>query len=242
MPDSPMPDSPVPDSPVPDSSTGPREVAVRDLVDVPEHPPVVRRDVLHRGRVWDVVSEAFTYGGDTITREVVEHPGAVAILALDDDDRMLLIRQYRHPVRQRDWEIPAGLLDMAGERPLAAAQRELGEEADLAATEWSVLAEFLNSPGGSSETIRVYLARGLSAVPAFERHDEEADIEVAWAPLDDVVEAVLARTVQSPSLVVGTLAAAAARARGWSTLGPGTEPWVRHPRLGEPPWTEPGAA
>lgn len=200
---------------------------------------MIERSVLHRGRVWDVVRESFRYGSGTITREVVDHPGAVAVLALDDDDRMLLIRQYRHPVRQRDWEIPAGLLDMPGEPPLTAAQRELGEEADLAATDWSVLAEFLNSPGGSSETIRVYLARGLSALPAFERHDEEADIEVAWAPLDQVVESVLARRVQSPSLVVGTLAAVAARSRGWATLGDGAEPWVRHPRLGEPPWVQP---
>lgn len=227
------------DGPAADVHPAGRHAASPDLVDVPEHHPITRHEVLHRGRVWDVVRESFTYVDATIVREVVDHPGAVAILALDDDDRMLLIRQYRHPVRQRDWEIPAGLLDMAGEPPLTAAQRELGEEADLAATTWSVLAEFLNSPGGSSETIRVYLARGLSALPAFERHDEEADIEVAWAPLDDVVDAVLARRVQSPSLVVGVLAASAARARGWSSLGPGTDPWVRHPRLGEPPWTEP---
>lgn len=219
-----------------------RHVASPDLVDLPEHHPITERTVLHRGRIWDVVRESFTYGDGTITREVVDHPGAVAILALDDDDRMLLIRQYRQPVRQRDWEIPAGLLDLAGEQPLTAAQRELGEEADVAATDWSVLAEFLNSPGGSSETIRVYLARGLSALPAFERHDEEADIEVAWAPLDEVVAAVLARRVQSPSLVVGVLAAAASKARGWSSLGAGTGPWVRHPRLGEPPWTKPGDA
>lgn len=227
-----------PGAPGHDTPSGGRHAAAPDLVDVPEHRPITERAVLHRGRIWDVVRESFTYGDGSITREVVDHPGAVAILALDDDDRMLLIRQYRHPVRQRDWEIPAGLLDLAGEPPLTAAQRELGEEADLAATDWSVLAEFLNSPGGSSETIRIYLARGLSVLPAFERHDEEADIEVAWAPLDDVVGAVLARRVQSPSLVVGVLAAAASKAQGWSSLGDGTEPWVRHPRIGEPPWAQ----
>lgn len=206
------------------------------IEDVPEDHTNLERREIHAGRVWDVVAERFDYNGTPITREVVQHPGAVAILALDDDDRVLLIRQYRHPIRARAWEIPAGLLDQEGEAPLAAAQRELAEEADLAATRWDVLADFQNSPGGSDETIRVYLARGVSAVPAFERHDEEADIEVRWVPLDEVVDAVLARRVQSPSLVVGALAAQVSRARGWSTLAPGDEPWLRHPVVGGPPW------
>jgi hypothetical protein len=102
-----------------------------------------------------------------------------------------------------------------------------------------VLADFLNSPGGSNEMIRVYLARDVSEVPAFDRSDEEADIEVRWVPLDDAVDAVLARRVQSPSLVVGVLAAVAARARNWSTLAAAETPWARHPRAGEPPWTLP---
>ena len=213
---------------MPESQTGP-------IADVPETHPITARREIHSGRVWDVVSESFDYDGTAITREVIEHPGAVAILALDDQGRVLLIRQYRHPIRARAWEIPAGLLDMAGESPLAGAQRELAEEADLAATTWHVLADFQNSPGGSDETIRVYLARDVSAVPAFARHDEEADIEVRWVPLDDVVDAVLARRVQSPSLVVGALAAQASRARDWATLAPGDEPWLRHPAVGGPP-------
>src|SRR5699024_5294316 len=109
------------------------------------------------------------------------------ILALDDEDRVLLIRQYRHPVRRRDWEIPAGLLDVAGEHPLATARRELAEEADLAATQWSVLAEFATSPGGSNELIRVYLARGLTELEPFARTEEEADIERRWVGLDAAV-------------------------------------------------------
>ena len=114
---------------------------------------------------------------------------------------MLLIKQYRHPVRTREWEIPAGLLDVDGEDPLAAAQRELAEEADLVAAEWAVLADFVTSPGGSDEAIRIYLARGLSATPeAFAREDEEADMELRWVPLDECVDAVLARRVQNPSL------------------------------------------
>jgi ADP-ribose pyrophosphatase len=152
---------------------------------------------------------------------------------------VLLIRQYRHPVRAREWEIPAGLLDVDGEPPLTAAQRELAEEADLAAERWNVLADFLNSPGGSDETIRIYLARGVTAVPAFERTEEEADIEVRWVPLDEALDAVLARRVQAPSLVVGVLAAAASRARGWAGLAPGDEPWLRHPKAGGPPWVLP---
>lgn len=206
------------------------------IEDVPERHPLVSRRTLHQGRVWDVATETFDYAGAPITREVILHPGAVAILALDDDERVLLIRQYRHPIRTRSWEVPAGLLDVAGEAPLVAAQRELGEEADLAAATWHVLADFQNSPGGSDEAIRVYLARDVSALPAFARHDEEADIEVRWVQLDDVVDAVLARRVQSPSLVVGALAAQASRSRGWSTLGPGDEPWLRHPVVGAPPW------
>ncbi|MFD1720650.1 NUDIX domain-containing protein [Amnibacterium endophyticum] len=214
---------------MPESQAGP-------IADVPETHPVTARTEVFHGRVWDVASETFDYDGTSITREVILHPGAVAILALDDEDRVLLIRQYRHPQRSRMWEIPAGLMDMAGESPLAGAQRELGEEADLAAATWHVLAEFANTPGGSDETIRIYLARDVSALPAFERHDEEADIEVRWVPLDEVVDAVLARRVQSPSLVFGALAAQAARSRGWATLAPADEPWERHPAIGSAPW------
>jgi ADP-ribose pyrophosphatase len=209
------------------------------LEDVPEHPRILDREVIHEGKVWNVVTETFQYNSHSITREVMDHPGAVAVLALDDQERVLLIRQYRHPVRSRDWEIPAGLLDVDGEEPFAAAQRELAEEADLKAGRWDVLVDFLNSPGGSNETIRVYLARDVSEVPAFERSEEEADIEVRWVPLDDAVDAVLARRVQSPSLVVGVLAAVASRARNWTTLAPADIPWERHPRVGRPPWTLP---
>jgi 8-oxo-dGDP phosphatase len=209
------------------------------LEDVPEHPEILDRRTLHDGRVWDVLTETFQYNGSAITREVVDHPGAVAVLALDDDGRVLLIRQYRHPVRSRDWEIPAGLLDVDEEPPLEAARRELAEEADLKAERWDVLADFMNSPGGSNEMIRVYLARDVSEVPAFERSDEEADIEVRWVPLDEAVDAVLARRVQSPSLAIGVLAAVAARSRDWRTLAPADTPWLRHPRVGEPPWTLP---
>jgi len=210
-----------------------------ELNDQPFRPEIVSTETPFEGKIWNVRRDVFRYNGDEITREYVDHTGAVAVLVMDEHDRVLLIRQYRHPVRSRDWEIPAGLLDMDGEPPFEAAQRELAEEADLKADRWDVLADFMNSPGGSNEMIRIYLARGVSEVPAFERTDEEADIEVRWVPLDTAVDAVLTRRVQSPSLVVGVLAAVAARARNWSTLAPADTPWARHPRAGEPPWTLP---
>ncbi|MFV0319770.1 MAG: NUDIX domain-containing protein [Microbacterium sp.] len=206
------------------------------LSDEPVALEVVRSDTVYEGRVWNVRRDEVAYRDTTIVREYMDHPGAVAVVALDADDRILVIRQYRHPVRARDWEIPAGLLDVPGEDPLASAQRELAEEADLVAARWNVLAEFATTPGGSDEAIRVYLARDISAAhEVFERTDEEADIEVRWVPLDDVVDAVLARRVQNPSLVVGALAAQAARAREWETLAPADTPWPRRsPAVGAP--------
>ncbi|PSL38457.1 ADP-ribose pyrophosphatase [Labedella gwakjiensis] len=202
------------------------------LEDVPFAVEVAESERVFEGRVWDIRRDTFDYNGSSIVREYTDHTGAVAVLALDEEDRVLLIRQYRHPVGLREWEIPAGLLDVEGEDPLVAVQRELEEEADLRATDWDVLAEFATSPGGNNEVIRVYLARGLSATErVFERTEEEADIEVAWVPLDEAVDAVLARRVQNPSLAIGALAAHASRARGWSTLAPADSPWDRHPKL-----------
>ena len=197
---------------------------------------VTERSTVFEGKIWDVVRETFDYNGEPITREYVDHTGAVAILAIDDEERVLLIRQYRHPIRSRDWEIPAGLLDDEGEEPLDAAKRELAEEADIAAEKWNVLADYVNSPGGSNEAVRVYLARGITDVDAFERTAEEADIEVRWVSLDDALQGVLSRDLQNPSTVIGVLAAAVARSRGWDTLDPGDAPWPRLPKLGNGSW------
>lgn len=192
------------------------------LADVPGERPVLDSRVVHRGLVWDVVRETVELGPyRTVVREYVRHPGAVAVIALDEADRVLLLRQYRHPAGAELWEPPAGLLDVPGEDPVAAARRELAEEADLTATHWWVLTDYLTTPGGSDEALRVYLARGLAEVPHAERHrreDEEADMEPVWVPLDDAVTAVLAGRVRNPSTAVGVLAAAAARARGWADL------------------------
>jgi ADP-ribose pyrophosphatase len=210
------------------SATG---TVARPLADERVDVVINQTSMVFEGHVWAVRQDSFEYNGSSITREYIDHPGAVAVLALDDQDRVLLINQYRHPVQMREWELPAGLLDIAGESALIGAQRELAEEADVQATDWNVLTEFYTSPGGSNESLRVYLARGVSAATeVFDRTEEEADIEIRWVPLDEVVDAVLARRVQNPSLIVGVLAAQVARSRGWTSLSPADAPWPRHPR------------
>jgi ADP-ribose pyrophosphatase len=191
--------------------------------DRPALRPVLEHTDLHHGKIWDLVSETVDLGDTQVVREFVDHPGAVAVIVLDEQDRVLLLRQYRHPVRAELWEPPAGLRDVEGEPPHVTAARELAEEADLRAATWHLLAEFHNSPGGSNERIAVYLARDVSPVPEaerFTREDEEAEMEPLWLPLDEAVEAVLAGRLLSPSAAVGVLAAAAARDRGWRTLRP----------------------
>ena len=184
---------------------------------------VLDHEVVFRGRVWDVVRDRVDLGESQVVREYVAHPGAVAVIALDDDDRVLLLSQYRHPVGRVLWEPPAGLLDVPGENPVHAAARELAEEADLVAGRWSHLVTFFSSPGGSSEQITVFVARDLAPVPdadRFSREDEEAAMVPVWVPFDDAVDGVLAARFGSPTTAVGILAAAAARARGWDTLEP----------------------
>jgi 8-oxo-dGTP pyrophosphatase MutT (NUDIX family) len=205
----------------------------KGLTDEPHTPEILESTLAWRGRVWDVRDERFRYLDGELTRHYLDHPGAVAVLALDDDDRIRLIQQYRHPVRLREWELPAGLMDVDGEPALLGAQRELAEEVDLTADEWHLLADIANSPGGSNEVIRVYLARGLHATDAsFERTAEEADMVVCWVPLDEAVEAVRAGRVQNAIAVIAILAAWFERERGWSGLRDPHEPWTRHPRLG----------
>lgn len=150
-------------------------------------------------------------GGRVAEREVVEHFGAVAILARDDAGRVAMVRQYRHPLGHRLLELPAGLLDQADEEPLAAAQRELAEETDLAADSWHVLVDLALSPGFTDEALRLYLAEGLHHLDAAERVDEEADMSVEWVPLDDAVAQVFAGEIVNATSVAGILAAAAAR-------------------------------
>jgi 8-oxo-dGTP pyrophosphatase MutT (NUDIX family) len=176
--------------------------------------PVEGSSEIYAGRVMALRSDRVVMpGGRVATREIVEHPGAVAVVALDADDRVMMIHQYRHAVRRRLWELPAGLLDVAGEDPVLTAQRELAEESGLAATEWSVLIDVVPSPGFSDESVRVYLARGISEVgrPAPDGPDEgdneEADLTVKWVSMPVAVRMVLAGTIVNAVTVAAVLAA-----------------------------------
>ena len=187
--------------------------------DEPVIPEVLEHEVLYKGRIQSFVKERFVYNDSEIVREFFQHPGAVAVVAIDDDDRVLVIQQYRHPIRSREWEIPAGLLDVVDEPLLEAAKRELAEEVDLEAAEWEILADSMTSPGGSDERVRIYLARGLTATHSpFDREEEEADIVIRWIPLDELVDAIAAGTIRNSLLQIGVLAAFAARERGLGTL------------------------
>lgn len=200
------------------------------LGDEPRAVTVVAEETAFEGTIWNVRRDTFEYGDDTLVREYVHHPGAVAVLAIDEQDRVLLIRQYRHPIGMRDLELPAGLLDVDDEEPLVAAQRELAEEVDLAAIEWSLLTEFYTSPGGSNEAIRVYLARGLSAAAAFARSAEEADLELHWLSLDDAFDAVIDRRIGNAITCIAVLAAHTLRGRDWVGLGDANAPWPGRPK------------
>ncbi|TDV36634.1 NUDIX domain-containing protein [Actinophytocola oryzae] len=167
-------------------------------------------------------------GGGTATREVVEHLGAVAVVALDDDDRVTLIHQYRHPVGRRLWELPAGLIDHLGEDPVETAGRELVEEVGLAAEHWSVLLDVAASPGFTDEAVRVYLATGISAVDRDLLGDEEADLVARTFPLADAVRMVLAGEIVNAASVGGILATHVIRSSGASPR-PTDAPWVDLP-------------
>ena len=199
------------------------------IADEPASLEVRSSRTVHHGMIWDVRRDEVDLGdGQTVTREVVDHTGAVGVVVLDARDRVLLLRQYRHPVRSYLWEPPAGLLDVPGEDPQVAAARELAEEADLVADDWHVLVDFYNSPGGSTEAFRCYLARGVREVPVGERHQrehEERNMARAWVDLSEARDLVLAGKLHNPTTVCGVLAAAAAREAGWATLRPVDAPW-----------------
>jgi 8-oxo-dGDP phosphatase len=200
-----------------------------NIKDEPASWPVVSSDTLFRGRLVAVRTDKVRMPGNNLAeREVVLHPGAVAVLALDDDGRVLMIRQYRHPVGRLLWEIPAGLRDVAGEPLLATAQRELLEEAGYRARDWRVLADYYSSPGFTTERLRVFLARGLELVPPAERdfvpQDEETELVLAWLPLDEAVGKVLAGDLHNGAAAIGILAGYAARSEGFDRLRPAGAP------------------
>lgn len=199
-------------------------------VDRPESWQLLAHRVLGTGRVCSFVEDDVQPpSGETFSRQYMTHPGAVAVIALDESDRVAVVHQYRHPVGMKLVEPPAGLLDEQGEDFLAAAQRELAEEALLKADDWRVLVDIWSTPGGCDEAIRVYLARGISPAPrpdGFVVADEEAHMEIHWVALDELVDNILAGRLQSPSLVSGTLALQTARLAGrLDELRPADAPW-----------------
>ncbi|KPC68742.1 ADP-ribose pyrophosphatase [Streptomyces sp. NRRL WC-3753] len=203
------------------------------IKDTPEEWEVRGSQTPFRGKKTSVrTDDVVMPDGSVVTRDYQVHPGSVAVLALDDEGRVLVIRQYRHPVRERLWEIPAGLLDVPGENPLHAAQRELYEEAHVKAEDWRVLTDVYTTPGGCDEAVRIFLARGLSeaAGERFEVEDEEADMELARVPVADLVRGVLAGELHNNCLVVGVLSLVAAeRGEGLDVLRPAEAPWPARP-------------
>lgn len=194
---------------------------------------VTESDVAYQGRVIAVRRDMVTMpDGGVSQRDVVIHPGAVGVVALDERGRVVLVRQYRHPVSGPLWELPAGILDVAGEPASRAAARELAEEADLVAGDWRVLVDAFSSPGMTDEAYRVFLARDLSEVPPVSRHvgvHEEAEMAVERVDLDEAVAAVLRGEITNAMAVVGLLAAHRARLDGFVALRPSDAPWPARP-------------
>ena len=177
-----------------------------------------------RGTVFEVVTDEVAMpDGGYVDRDYLVHPGSVGVVALDEDGRVVLIRQYRHPLGREIWELPAGLIDVQGEPRPATAVRELAEEADLTAGRWDLLVDLHTSPGCSTELIRIYLARDLAQVPVGERHvrtHEETELVVQRFDLDTAVDMALTGEITNAACVGGVLAAARARDLAWAPLRP----------------------
>jgi 8-oxo-dGTP pyrophosphatase MutT (NUDIX family) len=186
-------------------------------------------ETLHRGNIFALRRDQVRMpGGNIATREVVEHYGAVAIVAMDDDDNIAMVYQYRHTFGRRLWELPAGLLDAAGEPPHLSAARELMEEVGLQADTWQVLVDLNTAPGFSDESVRVYLATGLTEVGRPEAHDEEADMTMRWVSIDEAARLVLRGEVLNSIAVAGILAAHAVTT-GFAQPRPLDSPWPDKP-------------
>jgi 8-oxo-dGDP phosphatase len=189
----------------------------------------VDSETLYVGKIFALrADEVSMPGGRTARREVVEHYGAVGIVAMDESNNVALIYQYRHPVERRLWELPAGLLDINGELPALSAARELEEEAGLAARDWAVLVDVVSAPGFSDECVRIFLATGITDVGRPEASDEEADLVLKWFPLADAVDMVLSGEIINSLAVAGILAARTID-RDVQALRPADAPWPDKP-------------
>ena len=198
---------------------------VRDTL---EPAVLVDTETVHVGGKWRVDVQSVDIAGQRVKRDIVIHPGAVAVLVLNERDEVLLIRQYRQALGMFLFETPAGLLDIAAENPLVAAQRELAEEAGVQAARWETLVDFYNSPGGSSEAIRIYLAREITELPdgrIITGEAEEMDLPCVWVPLEKAVDLVLSGELGNPTTVVGVLAAWAWRSDPDRVLRGANTPW-----------------
>ena len=186
-------------------------------------------ETLHTGKIFALRRDRVRMpGGKDVTRDVVEHFGAVAVVAMDDDANIPMVYQYRHAFGRRLWELPAGLLDVHGEAAHLTAARELEEEAGLKARTWRVLVDLDSTPGFSDESVRVYLATGLSEVDRPEAHDEEADMTLHWYPLAEAARKVLNGEIVNAIAVAGILAAHAVT-NGFIEPRPLDSPWIDKP-------------
>ncbi|MHA3705123.1 NUDIX domain-containing protein [Jatrophihabitans sp. YIM 134969] len=189
-------------------------------------------ETVFSGRVLKVKVDEVEMPDGTAKREYVGHPGAVAVVALDDAGAVVLVEQYRYPVRRRLRELPAGLLDVAGEPAVRAAARELFEEARLHAARWDVLVDLYTTPGMTDEAVRVYLARELTdATEAYDATGEEVELTVSRSALADAADAVLAGEITNSIAVAGILAADRAQRDGFAGLRPADAPWSAKPDL-----------
>ena len=188
-------------------------------------------ETLYTGKIFALRTDNVRMpGGKIVTREVVEHYGAVAVVAIDDDGRIPMVYQYRHPFGRRLWELPAGLLDVYGEAPHLTAARELREEAGLQAQTWQVLVDLNSTPGFSDESVRVYLATDLTQVDRPAAHDEEADMILQWFPIAEAVSRVFSGEIVNSLAVAGILATYAVR-KG-----------LAQPRAVDAPWADKSTA
>jgi 8-oxo-dGDP phosphatase len=184
-------------------------------------------ELLHVGKIFALRADHVRMpGGKIVTREVIEHFGAVAIVAMDDDGRILMVYQYRHPIGRRLWELPAGLLDVDGEAPDLSAARELREEVGLQAETWQLLVDLDSAPGFSDESVRIYLATGLTEVDRPEAHDEEVDMTVEWYSIAEAVQRIFDGEIVNSLAVAGVLAAYA------------VSEGIAEPRPVDAPWTD----
>ena len=197
--------------------SSPRVISTRSLLTTP---------------IWSAEEAELEFADGTVhKREVVRHPGAVGVVAWDRG-KVLLIEQYRYAPDARMWELPAGLLDVAGEPASKAAARELAEEASLAAETWRVLVDLHTTPGMSDEAARIFLATDIlpAARPAgFTLAAEEADITLKWTPVEQAVDRVMSGAITNPLAVMGILAVAHAERDGFDRLRPADAPWPWRP-------------